>query len=233
MGNSPSTMKGNFMEYGFGFETFKNKPAVVDRVRVILAKRGDIVDAGDIGFLADLILRHPRADEKIGAGIKGFSVRANHRFPKHGTLWLRRADGTATDFSYKQCLQPPTAHGRFCQAARHAIGYQINAFKRSFSDAMEAMYCPILDEWFPFQDMHVDHKPPLTFNVLVKDFIARENLGIEQVEYINHDGMIGNRFADRGLESRWMVFHQTWADMWVISEKAHTDLTKERRANNE
>jgi ABC-type antimicrobial peptide transport system ATPase subunit len=54
-------------------------------------------------FLAALISRHPNAAEKIGAGIRHFTV----EFAVHGTrcFYLTREDGTRTDFSYLKCVR--------------------------------------------------------------------------------------------------------------------------------
>jgi hypothetical protein len=54
-------------------------------------------------LLCALISRHPRATEKIGPGIKHFTV--DHAL--HGTrcFYLTRVDGTRTDFSYFKCTR--------------------------------------------------------------------------------------------------------------------------------
>ena len=54
-------------------------------------------------FLCSLIALHPRAAEKIGAGIKHFTVEP----ALHGTrcFYLTRVDGTKTDFSTGKCVR--------------------------------------------------------------------------------------------------------------------------------
>jgi hypothetical protein len=54
-------------------------------------------------FLCALIARHPRATEKIGAGIRHFTV--EHAL--HGTrcFYVTRVDGTRSDFSYLKCTR--------------------------------------------------------------------------------------------------------------------------------
>jgi hypothetical protein len=54
-------------------------------------------------FLSALVARHPHAAEKIGAGIKHFTVEP----ALHGTVcfYLTRIDGTRTDFSYLKCTR--------------------------------------------------------------------------------------------------------------------------------
>jgi len=57
----------------------------------------------DHSFLCALVSRHPRAAEKVGAGIGHFTV--EHFI--HGTIcfYLTRVDGSKTDFSYFKCVR--------------------------------------------------------------------------------------------------------------------------------
>lgn len=54
-------------------------------------------------FLLALLSRHPRAAEKIGPGIKHFTV----EHAQHGTrcFYLTDMDGSKTDFSYLKCVR--------------------------------------------------------------------------------------------------------------------------------
>lgn len=54
-------------------------------------------------FLCALVALHPRATEKIGAGVKHFTV--EHAL--HGTrcFYITRVDGTKTDFSTGKCVR--------------------------------------------------------------------------------------------------------------------------------
>ena len=54
-------------------------------------------------FLCALIALHPRSAEKIGGGIRHFTVEP----ALHGThcFYLTRVDGTKIDFSYLKCVR--------------------------------------------------------------------------------------------------------------------------------
>lgn len=54
-------------------------------------------------FLCSLVELHPRATEKIGVGIKHFTVEP----ATHGTrcFYITRTDGTRTDFSTGKCVR--------------------------------------------------------------------------------------------------------------------------------
>lgn len=62
---------------------------------------GDKVSKADTETLRDLLLGHPEADEKIGVGIKSFSIRS----ADFGTrcFWVNRLDGTTEKFSFRSC----------------------------------------------------------------------------------------------------------------------------------
>lgn len=54
-------------------------------------------------FLSELLAKHPRAAEKIGAGIKHFTVEP----AAHGThaFYVTRVDGTRDDFATGKCVR--------------------------------------------------------------------------------------------------------------------------------
>jgi len=62
---------------------------------------GDKVSAKDAEVLTVLVAMHPQAAEKIGAGIKSFSVRS----ADYGTrcFWVNRSDGSSEKFSFRAC----------------------------------------------------------------------------------------------------------------------------------
>lgn len=63
---------------------------------------GDKVSASDAAVLAEALALHPEADEKIGSGIKDFSVRSADFGSK--CFWVNRTDGTTAKFSHTACV---------------------------------------------------------------------------------------------------------------------------------
>ncbi len=64
---------------------------------------GTIFSGDDHAFLFDLLNQHPRAKEKIGSGVKHFTVK-NSKDKSKG-FFLVRPDGTEEVFSYRKCLK--------------------------------------------------------------------------------------------------------------------------------
>lgn len=63
---------------------------------------GDRVSTADAVILTAALALHPEAKEKIGPGIKDFSVRSADFGTK--CFWVNRADGTTEKFSHKACV---------------------------------------------------------------------------------------------------------------------------------
>ena len=63
---------------------------------------GDRVSASDAAVLSAALALHPEAGDKIGSGIKDFSVRSADFGTK--CFWVNRTDGTTAKFSHKACV---------------------------------------------------------------------------------------------------------------------------------
>lgn len=64
---------------------------------------GDKVSVADEEVLRAALALHPNADEKIGCGVKHFSVRSADFGTK--CFWINRPDGTTEKFSYMSCIR--------------------------------------------------------------------------------------------------------------------------------
>lgn len=80
---------------------FEKKGDAIAYLNAMLQKYdiGDKVSAADAVILKAALARHPEAKEKIGAGVKDFSVRS----ADYGTkcFWVNRMDDTTEKFSHK------------------------------------------------------------------------------------------------------------------------------------
>ncbi|MBM7407004.1 MULTISPECIES: DCL family protein [Sphingomonas] len=63
---------------------------------------GDRVSAADAVILSSALALHPDAVQRIGPGIKDFSVRSADFGTK--CFWVNRIDGTTQKFSHKACV---------------------------------------------------------------------------------------------------------------------------------
>ena len=165
-------------------------------------------------FLMNILSMHPGFDQKVGCGIAEFFVApSTGRFPNH-CFWLRRVDGTATDWSWNECLKPSTHAQKVYRAARQSVLPQIFAFK----DSRPAVACGHEDA----KDFHVDHVRPC-MNIFAEWMAAQEDVRLQP----SRDCDAINRFADPAVEASWQAFHAEHAQLQLLC--AHCNLSKGAR----
>lgn len=207
--------------------TFETKEAAKRHTSQLLRSLpfGEVADE-HVRFLVSLLNRHPKARQKQGVGILGFEVRRNEYGSKG--FWVVRRDGTATDFSYRECISPTSNRTNVLSAFRQEIQYQIIGFKR---EAWSREYtCPITDRPFDFEEGDVDHEPPL-FVDLVERFLGAHGTRLESVLVRDGDGVIGATLLDRSLAQDWREFHKGHARLSLLSREGHRIVTRQSVAS--
>lgn len=183
------------------------------------------VENKHVHFLVALLNRHPRAHQKIGAGLLGFEVREHETYGGH-CFWLIRRDGTETDFSYRECLSPSTDKTSATAAFRQEIQYQCFQFKES--KYRSGMICEITGEPLDYDEIDVDHAPPM-FTDILKRFLAEQGLRLEDVACREGDGVTIDSLQDRKLASLWHDFHRKHANLYLLSRAGHRIVTRGSR----
>lgn len=207
---------------------FTSKDAVAQHARGIkdTHKPGDVLDGEELDFMCDLLLWHPNVAEKVGAGIKAILIRANPLFG-HNEFYLLRTDGSATEFSYKQCVRPSTSESDFRAACRVAIAPDILRFSQEYFRANPTNpTCPLTGERLEKGQSHVDHEPPHTFQRLLEDFVTLKRLNPAKVPISGRtaDNSFRLRLADGDLEKAWIEYHNQHAKLRVISQNANLSI---------
>ena len=215
-------------------ELFNSKSALIKRVQGIIATYDDRVNIDwiDFQFMLELLELHPRSDIKIGTGVESIHIAENPIYPGRRSrgFILVRADGTFTDFSYRECVSPSSQIRKVKSAFRQAIQYQSEAFKRDFFyNSGKVVTCPETGEIISYTNSHVDHVSPRTFETLMERFIQENNIDVETILLMNElkDNLYIDELADKDLEGRWQVFHACNAVFQVISPRAN--LSTRRR----
>jgi hypothetical protein len=87
-----------------GPKHFDKKGDAVAYLKAMLRRYdvGDRVNATDAVVLEAALARHPEAKEKIGMGVRDFSVRSADFGSK--CFWVNRIDGTTVKFSHRACV---------------------------------------------------------------------------------------------------------------------------------
>jgi len=134
-------------------------------------------------LLYSLLLTHPKAEEKIGCGVKHFLIAPSERFPQSVCFHVERLDGTREEFSYKRCIQTPRE--RALTAARQMVQDQMLAARAFFLSSQNKHLCCALTG-LPITTIawEVDHAP--SFSSLFDQFLASK--GHKEGDTLNLDG---------------------------------------------
>lgn len=206
---------------------YSSKEAVSDHAKAIKDKHrpGEFLEGDELDFMLELLLWHPDAATKIGVGIRHLMVRANPQFG-HNEFYLIRTDGSATEFSYKQCVQPKTAEAEFKTACRVAIAPDVIAFGQAYFAETRFSKCPLTGEEMTSANAHIDHTPPTTFSALLSAFVKLHGIVPALVELTgkHEDNSFRLQIADEELRNAWIAYHRQYARLRVISEQANLNI---------
>lgn len=163
------------------------------------------IEGEDQDLLLALLERHPEAAHKIGVGVKRF-----YKAPTEmGTscFWIERTDGSKTDFSYITAVKAKgkSLYQEFAEACRNAVRADLVNTKELFfnehADKDGKVECEITGEKISIYESHLDHKKPLTFQVLVNTFIAANNITLsKEMLSTSQDEQFETEFLDQNIK---------------------------------
>jgi hypothetical protein len=185
-------------------------------------KPGDRVSDADALDLTALLERHDELAQKVGTGIDHFSV----MMTEHGTPCFRieRKDGTGTDFSYRHCItrRPPSRKQEVSHAFRRAVRFDLyqarDAFFAEHKDARGTVACAETGERITREQGHMDHRPPMTFEVIVTTFLVGRGMTVDAVSITSgKDEQVSPEITDQGLAEDFRRYHAEVAGLDFVS----------------
>jgi hypothetical protein len=177
---------------------------------------GDRVSDEDGFDVASLLERHTEYSAKVGCGVHHFEV----VLTEHGTQCFRivRTDGTGTDFSYPNCIsqRAPSRKQEVSQAFRRAVRFDLykarDVFFATHSDGDGLVACAVTDERIGRDQAHMDHRPPMTFEVIVTTFLAGRGLSLDDVPLtVGQDNQVSPEVTDDPLREAFRSYHASVA----------------------
>lgn len=186
-------------------------------------KPRDRVLDDDAAELALLLERHSEYADKVGSGVDHYEV----MMTEHGSQCFRivRTDGTGTDFSYIHCIngKPPSRKQEVSAALRRVVRYDLfdarNAFLKQHQGPDGLVACAVTGERILPDQGHMDHRPPMTFEVIVTTFLEANGLGFEQVPItVGHDEQTAPDLTDAALVERFRAFHNKVARLDFVKD---------------
>lgn len=202
--------------------SFPSRAAAQTKVRELVARNSlDAPLQGDDLALADALLRaHQQVEYKLRHGLSGIVVKIADG---HSTRCLAviGLGGEKEEFSWRVALRLQPCVPVLGAAARTAVNESISDFRRS-AFAAGPVTCPIMGTLIFFQDAHVDHARPWTFDEIVKVFVA-ENGEPE----LKHEGN-RDRFASEAVAVKFRNWHDKKARLRVVHRTANLSVLRRR-----
>lgn len=183
----------------------------------------DRVSDDDSLDLAALLERHTEYQAKVGCGVNHFEV----MMTEHGTQCFRivRIDGTGTDFSYRHCIsqRAPSRKQEVSQAFRRAVRIDLykarDAFFAAHSDQDGLVACAVTAERIAQDQAHMDHRPPMTFEVIVTTFLAGRGLSLDDVPLTTgQDDQVSPEVTDDALREAFRTYHADVARLDFVKD---------------
>lgn len=215
--------------------TFRTKKEAEDFTRVILYKYsfGEPLQGSDLDFISELLERHPDSELKKGVGVKSIIVRPDEKYDRTRHFCIERLDNTTIDFSFKKCFSdnPNNPEKLFKAAARRAVEKEIiyffNAYFAKVQDSDGKVQCALTGELVDKDNATVDHTPPDTFDKIVNDFIAQNNIDFNTIEFTSGDTYkIGKAFADENLVKEFATYHKQFSKLRITTRTANLKQKK-------
>ena len=193
----------------------------------------------------DLLALLERYDEaitddpsKIGVGVEVFFRRRNiGEGYSTASFWVRRTDGTETDFSYIHAVkgEPKGIAREFYDACRSAVAADLlTAKKRQFDkhgDASGRIRCEITNELISFEEAQLDHAYP-TFGQLVVSFRAAKEWQHSvpaDVLSLAQDAQTRTTFLDPSVAEAFRSFHHAAALLRIVCRKGNLGMAAGQR----
>lgn len=226
--------KGVTLSNGRSWPSQKDATEHFRQIRNRHADGVPIDSAQDHDDLLALLVRydaaHGEEEAKIGVGIDTFEVRTNFGSggPTRG-FWLRRLDGSETDFSFPWAIRgiPKPESQEFADACRAAVDQELKAAKRRFfethADANGQVPCELTGAPLSFETAHLDHAHP-SFGALVITFRAARGWHSQiPVGTLTRpaDNQLTTTFVDLAVARAFQLFHRDAATLRMIAPGAN------------
>jgi len=205
-----------------------NKTNTIRKIQTILNKQTlipRILNKEEFEFIYLILKKHPHFKQKEKVGIENIFIKKTI-FNNNG-FFIKRTDGTITDFSFYKCLNGENNLQKIKSLFRAGIKEQIWAFRDKAFLKEDSIICPILGVPVEKYNCHIDHFEPM-FDELFNQFITQNNLDLKKIKLggENQDNTMQYYFLDKKLEEKWQKFHFENAKLRVTSIRGN--LTRKR-----
>ena len=181
-------------------------------------ENGERVSDEHASLLKNLVAIHPEAEMKVGAGISHFTVERDSKFGTTRHFTIHRVDGSDTDVSFNSPIDGRNLRRDRLEALRRAVEGQVLSFRRRAFESGEDIVCPLAGVPVTEDSYHVDHTPPTTFLLLVKRWLRKDGLSLEDVCITPPaDNQIVTEMTNEEQAVSWQSYHLDNAVLRLLS----------------
>ncbi len=186
-------------------------------------KPDKVLTGDDFKFCLDMIDMHRNKALVVGTGID--YIRCQQRDYGFGFL-AHRTDGTTWDFSWRNCICPPTPLADLLKCLRSEVQYQADEFRATLKFPM---ICPVSGDTITARNCNIDHAPPWTFEQISRFFIEYKGIDPKTIEY-NHKTKEGERrtLKDAELRHEWRCYHRAHASFRAVTFIANNSILRKK-----
>ena len=197
---------------------------------------GQSLEVDDFHLVAILALDHPDWRMILEGEIVGGMVDADPVYNPRGAnnkraIYLFRPNGDGVPINLEVCLAGGITRGHKVQAFRSAVAPSIQRWKDRQFQAKggrgASMSCPINGSPIRWNSCEVHHRDP-GFAQILNDYLDERGNDLDQIS-IRESGPTSFCLASRALATDWAVYHDSRADLQLLSVDGHRQVTKERK----
>jgi hypothetical protein len=140
-------------------------------------------------------------------------------------------DGSRTDFSYGSCVDAKgkSLYQQFADACRQAVQEDLIRAKKEhfeqYGDSNGKVQCDVTRERISISEAHLDHKKPLTFQVIVTTFIKAYKIEIRpEILSVHHDAQFMTTFVDKTIEAAFREYHHSVMSLRIVKARINLSL---------
>jgi len=219
-----------------GGKTFKSKASLTRYCQYVLhnARLGCYLKGEWEQVMRDVFKMHHHYDSKTKGMSYKIGVRDGMFTSKDREFFIKRSDGTTTDFSYRKAINQRKNLAYVKAALREAVNDQVYNYKmhyfERYADRNGYVVCAETNLKCTIRESHIDHYP-IQFDEILQKWADENGVKSEEVELIsNGDNSTTWRIKDQKLVDSFVEMHKEMARYRIVLNKVNTQRKRAKRA---
>ncbi len=210
-----------------GGVVYPSKKKLQEKCKSILNTpiKGEFLEGKDFSTIDDVLKMHHRYNTKVGKGGYKIGIRHCNVNFNNNQFFIRRQNGSETDFSYYKCLTHHSPVTELKKSLRSIIKYQMINYKTWYfdkeADSKGYLICPVTELKIKRKSSHLDHYP-LQFEEIVEKWLIGNNLKVKDIKLLPAgDNETAWTLADTELANSFYDYHEDTAAYRIVLDKVN------------